>query len=253
MYNSIMRKQLGQVIKLAFYLYFVFIQSASNCFGLTFLAPPSFRNDANPLTVSPYFEEQKIKASEKIPQLKIHIKSSNKGKDIESFLKLSRMLEGNYSEKDKFRQYLQYLKAQNALLETNLVNKFLNSKYGVRLRKALAREGIEEVVIDLIDFYLWEDYEDAFAVSSIVENSGVLYISIPDSEVNNEDAAKNWMLLLMSRIWETNWGQDVFISEGLIFEKDNVEPILIEPGISISSKVNRKAKKLPDRQLGSSQ
>jgi hypothetical protein len=163
------------------------------------------------------------------PSVKLDIKQSERVNAIRDYVVIDSFSGGGFPLLETFENYLTELNKRSSADQDVLLERFLNSEYGLRLRKALAKCGVREVIVDLISPELWDDYNYAFAVRNTIVHNGLLYISIPSSEAEYE--VLEWILSLMRDIWQTRWGHDALVSEGFIYVGDNTVPTLSSPQV----------------------
>jgi DNA-binding MarR family transcriptional regulator len=162
-----------------------------------------------------------------VPPLTIKVKHSAEGNDILSFVNVDYFSGGGFTSRDAFLSYLKTLNDYTSPQMNRAIELFLQGEYGKRLRRSLAKEGIEKAIIDLIPYKLWDDYDYAFAVRNTIADGRTLYVS-----VILEEGELGWLLSFMRSIWSTRWGHDALVSEGFVYEReDSPVPSLTNPRV----------------------
>jgi len=175
----------------------------------------------------PFLQASEGEDDPTIPKLNLKFKRASVDKPITNYVSTD-PIGGGFPNEKLFTQYLGTLKEEISPDLEAILQKFLRSEYGHRLRKALGKLGIQDITVDLIPAELWDDYYYAFAVRHIVHQNDHLYVSVPGTATNVLSA----IIAMINGVASTSWGKDVLASEGLVFQsEDDVLPVSRAPSL----------------------
>lgn len=173
--------------------------------------------------------------SDEWPTFSFQFKSAKEPRRILEFVTAHGLTKMGFADPDIFQRYMGTLIDIPEPRLNDAMMKFLRSEYGEKFIKALARLGINNLIIDVIHPHIWDDYDYAFAVRNIIPQYNTLYVSIPYPQLDNAEdrhaKIASWLVLPMRHMWESRWGHDTLTVEGVYFQKDNPIPVLSAPKI----------------------
>jgi hypothetical protein len=158
------------------------------------------------------------------PPLAVRVTQSEDPNTVGGYVSADPMYGGSFPSREIFLKYLEQLPQGEPLSEA-----FLNSRFGVRLRKALAKLGIQEIIVDVIPYDLWDDYDYAFAVRNTIRDENKLYVSVPDLGIQDEGLFT--LAYTAARISGTSWGEDALATEGIHYPNEGMIPVMGEPAL----------------------